>query len=123
MLNMLKSFLGLDPPPFFGGGFFFEKNASHRGNVKNVKNLKAYPPKNASHWGNVKNVKKRWKVFWVLTPPPFLGGVKTQKTFNIFNILTFPNFKHIFVGMLGFVFFWGGVKTQKTFNIFNISPI
>ena len=40
LLKNVKSFLGLAPPPFFWGGGSFEKNASHRRSVKNVKNLK-----------------------------------------------------------------------------------
>ena len=42
MLKMLKVFWVLPPPPLLGS---FLKNASHRGNVKNVKNLKGIPTK------------------------------------------------------------------------------
>ena len=82
---MLKAFWVLTPPPFWV--YFLKKNASHWGNVKHVKNLKGIPTKKASHWGNVENV-KNVKSFQGLGPSfSFFGwGVKTQKTFNIFNI-------------------------------------
>ena len=145
MLKMLKVFWVLTPPFLLDS--FFQKNASHWGNVKNVKNLKGLLTRKVLKTGEMLKMLKMLKVFWVLAPPfpPFFlgGGVKTQKTFNIFNIFNIsPVLSTFFVSnpfkFLTFLTFpqWegffpkkeckrrgGGVKTQKTFNIFNISPV
>ena len=70
----------MNPPPF--GFIFFEKNASHWGNVKNVKNLKGLPTKNVLKTGEMLKMLKMLKVFWVLTPP-LLDSFFSKKCFPL----------------------------------------
>ena len=83
------------PPPL---DFFFEKNASHWGNVNNVKNLKGLPTKKVLKTGEMLKMLKMLKVFWVLTPPPCGkkwgegGGQDPENFLTFLTFLTFPQF-------------------------------
>ena len=85
---MLKVFWVLTPPPPKKGDKT-PKNASHWGNVKNVKKAKGLLTKKY-----VKHSKKVKSFLGLDSPPPpkKKGGAKTKTAFNFLTFLTFPQF-------------------------------